>query len=346
MTVCRKILMISEIDISPKKLFLDQIPKLAKGFIRLGHDARLLSYTGIMAQLSPFKSRKINHRFYKEKTDEAVCKYAKEFQPDMVYIGFARGLDSQTVRQLRAALPLAVFFAWDGDPWPSNNTGRVELGCEMDVLFATNNGEFIQEYEKAGAKKCLFMPNLIDPDNDYRYKVNEKWRSNVLWTGKIQHSLGIKAGENDRQAVVQHIAELPDVKIFGCLDFPKISGIDYLYAISGARIGVSINAINNVSLYHSDRFTHYSACGSLVLAKRVPDTEQLMEDHKHVRYFDTEEECIELINWYLEHEKERQIIADAGMAHCHDNYNAQQIAKYILDALDKGEYEAPWGGFG
>lgn len=102
--------MISEIDISPKKIYLDQIPKLAKGFIRLGHEARQLSYTGVMAQLSPFKSRKINHRFYKEKTDAAVCRYAKEFQPDIVYIGFARGLDSQTVRQLRGALPSAVFL--------------------------------------------------------------------------------------------------------------------------------------------------------------------------------------------------------------------------------------------
>lgn len=216
----------------------------------------------------------------------------------------------------------------------------------MDVLFATNNGEFLKEYEKSGAKKCLFMPNLIDPDNDYRYKVSEQWRSDVLWTGKIQHSLGIKAGENVRQEVVNHLSEQPNVKTFGCLNFPKISGIDYLYAISGARIGVSINAINTVPLYHSDRFTHYSACGSLVLAKRVPDTEQLMEDRKHACYFDTKEECIDLVNWYLKHEKERQIIADAGMANCHNNYNAQRIAGYILDTLDTGEYKAPWGFFG
>lgn len=345
MTVCKKILMISEIDINPKKIYLDQVPKLAKGFIQLGHDVRQLSYTGVMAQLSPFKSRKINHRFYKDKTDEAVCKYAKVANPDFVYIGFARGLDRETVRKLRVALPTAVFFAWDGDPWPSNNLGRVELGCEMDVLFATNNGSFLKEYEEAGAKKCLFMPNLIDPDNDYRYKVNEKWRSNVLWTGKIQHRLGIKAGESVRQDVINSLVTLSNVKIFGCLGYPKISGMDYLHVISGAKIGISINSINNVSLYHSDRFTHYSACGSLVLAKRVPDTEQLMEDHKHVCYFDTKEECIDLVDYYLKNDRERRRISDEGMLYCHENFNAIKIAGHILDALEVGGYKATWGEF-
>jgi len=339
----RKILLISEANIKPDKLYVDQMPKLAKGLIRSGHDVRQLSYTSILAQLSPFKSRSISQRFYKARVDEKICDFAKHYNPDIVFIGFSRGLDVNTVRALREASPSAVFIGWDGDPWPMNNIGRVELGCELDILFATNNGSFLEDYKRHGAKKCLFLPNLIDPDNEYRYSVGGEWNSDVLWTGKVQHSPGIEAGEVVRQNVLARFAGQPRVSIYGCLGYPQISGIDYLHAISGARIGISVNAINTVSLYHSDRFTHYSACGAMVLAKRVPDTELLMEHKKHVCYFDDEDECKDLVSWYLQHESERKKIAEAGMAYCHENFNAVRVTGYMLDAVETGQYKAPWG---
>jgi hypothetical protein len=189
------------------------------------------------------------------------------------------------------------------------------------------------------------MPNLIDPDNDHRYAVGPKWHSDVLWTGKVQHSSGIESGETSRQEVLNQVAKLPGTRIYGCLGHSHIGGIDYLHAVSGATIGISINAINSVPLYHSDRFTHYSACGTMVLAKRVPDTDLLMEDKKHVRYFETAEECLDLARWYLDHEPERRQIAGAGMAYCHANFNAVKIAGYILEVIETGGYRAPWGAF-
>lgn len=341
----RRILLIShETDIKPK-IQSDPVPKMAKGFIRLGNDVRQISYTSTMAQQSPFKSRKINQHFFKNKTDDVLCKYVKHYQPDIIFIGFSRGLNKETVQKLRIAAPKAVFFGWDGDPWPSNNLGRIEVGCELDILFATNNGSFLDEYRQQGAKHCLFLPNLIDSDIDRRYETDNHWRSDILWTGKAQHQTSADANDTSRKTILNLIIKRKNTKIYGCLDYPKISGIDYFKAISGAKIGISINAVNTVPLYHSDRFTHYSAAGTMVIAKRVPNTELLMKDKKHVCYFDTEEECMELADWYLKHEKEQQKIAEAGMAYCHANYNATQIAGYILDTIDKGEYDAPWGKF-
>ncbi len=103
--------------------------------------------------------------------------------------------------------------------------------------------------------------------------------------------------------------------------------------------------INSVSLYHSDRFTRYSTCGTMVLAKRVPDTNLLMEDKVCVRYFDEPQECFELADWYSAHENERKKIADSGMEHCHTCFNSVNIADYILDLIETGQYQAPWGAF-
>ena len=341
----RKILIVSDVTNKPKFLYLDQMPKLAKGFIRLGHDVRQLSYCGLLSQLSHFKSRSLSSYFFKRKVDETLCRYAKHYDPHIIFIGFAKYFDAATVRLLRQAAPSAVFVGFDGDPWPGKNAGRIETARELDILLATNNGSFLEEYRQAGVKKCVFMPNCCDPDIEYRYSVNEGWRSDILWTGKVQHKAGLNTGETLRQDVLGVLADHPRTKLYGCMGRPEVEGLDYLHAISGAKIGISINAINSIPLYHSDRFTHYTACGTMILAKRVPNTDLLMEDKKYVAYFDTPQECLELANWYLAHEDERQKVADAGMERCHVHFNSVKVAGYILELVEKGHYKAPWGSF-
>jgi spore maturation protein CgeB len=78
------------------------------------------------------------------------------------------------------------------------------------------------------------------------------------------------------------------------------------------------------------------------VASRVPKTELLYEDYKHLRYFDSNEECVELIKYYLKNEQERKEIAAGGMAHAHENFNCQRIAKDMVDFLATGTYDAPW----
>jgi hypothetical protein len=341
----KKILIISDTNYKPMKMYLDQMPKLAKGFIRLGHDVRSLSYCSILSQLSPFKSRSFSSLLFKHKTDAIIARYAKHYKPDIIYISFAKYLDKATLSLLREAVTSAVFVGGDGDPWPDREKGRIETACGLDILLATNNGSFLDDYRRAGIKKCVFMPNMCDPDIDHRYQVDETWKSNVLWTGTIQHGVGMADGDQMRRQVISLLSEKPKVRIYGCLGRPKVEGLDYLNAISGAKIGIAINAINSISLYHSDRLTHYTACGTMVLAKRVPDTERLMADKIHVRYFDEPAECMELADWYLAHEDERKKIADSGMEHCHTCFNSVKIAQYIVDLADTGQYKAPWGTF-
>ncbi len=338
----RKILIISDAANRPKAIYIDQVPKLAKGFIRLGHDVRCLNYNGILSELSAFKSRSLTRFFYKNKTDKIICHYAKQYIPDIVIIAFPRAFNKVSLERLKERLSSPVFVGIDGDLWPGRNPGRIDLAKSLDVLLATNNGSSLDEYRRTGIKKCVFMPNVCDPDVEYRHETAPKYRCDILWTGKVRHRGG---GDTLRQDILRLLSNRVGARLYGCLDQPQIGGIDYLYAISGAKIGISINADNSIPLYHSDRFTHYAACGTMVLAKRVPDTDLLMQDKKHVVYFDTIQECMELANWYLAHDSERRQIADAGMERCHTCFNSVKIAGYMLDVIDKGEYNSPWGVF-
>lgn len=337
----KRILIISDVKSKPMKMFVDQTPKLAKGFIRLGHDIRIFSYSSLLSELSIFKSKRISEIFYKSRVDELLIKQIKNYQPDIVFINFPKALDVKTVTLIKYAAPEAVLIGEDGDPWPKlQKDNRIETAKKLDILIATNDGQFLQDYRDAGVPLCVFMPNMIDPDTDHWYEVGSEWEKDILWTGKTKHHAD--TSETLREELVLKLATLKNCAIYGGEGYPKIGGFDYLYAISGAKIGVNVNAINSIRFYHSDRLTHYLACGTFVLAKRVPDTDMLFKDGVHIKYFDTVDEFFELADWYLKHDEERKKIADAGMQRAHSEFNSVKIAGYILDLIEKGKYNASW----
>lgn len=340
MQKAKRIFIIADIKHKPIKMFLDPMPKLAKGFIRLGNDVRLFSYCGALSEVSPFKSKTFAKRFFKSRVDELLAGQVKNYEPDIVYVSFAGALDAETILHLREAAPNAVFIGSDFDPWPKLHPGKIEIAKKLDILTATNDGEFLQDYSKAGVNRCVFMPNMSDPDVEYRYDVGPEWETDILWTGTAKHRAG--SGQTLREELVNRLAQWSNCTLYGCFGRPQIGGINYLYAISGARIGVSVNAVNSVRLYHSDRLTYYLSCGTFVLAKRVPDTELLFKDGVHLRYFDTTGEFFDLVDWYLNHEAERGKIADAGMHRVHKLFNCERIAKCILDLIETGTYDPPW----
>jgi hypothetical protein len=81
MVQAKRIFIVSDISHKPIKMFLNQSPKLAKGFMQLGHDARIFSYCNVLAQASPFKSKTITRRLYKSKVDELLAEQIKNYKP-------------------------------------------------------------------------------------------------------------------------------------------------------------------------------------------------------------------------------------------------------------------------
>jgi len=335
---------VSDLRLDAVQIFKNKTVKLAKGFIRLGHDVRFFSYYETALGLSPIKNRVFARLFCKNKVDKLLTRAIVNYRPDIIFMSFVRLLDAETVERMREAAPKAVFIGLDGDPWPELHPGRIETAKKLDILIAANDGQFLQTYRDAGVPKCFFMPFPCDPDIDHRYDVEDKWKTDILWTGLIRHDPKRYPAEELRYELVSRLSQMPGCAVYGCCGRPHIGGMNYYYAISGARIGLSINADNNVRLYHSSRPTHYLSCGTFVLAKRVPDTDLLFKDGVHLRYFDTVDEFFELADWYLKHEDERKKIADAGMKWAHQQFNCVKIASLILDLVEKGSYDAPWTG--
>ncbi len=340
MTKAKRIFIVEDKKDFTHKIFLSGIRKTTKGFMRLGHDVYAFDYGGAFWNVAPVMSKIISRKWCKSKVDEVLVRQLKSYNPDIVYISFANFIDVDTIALIRQAVPNAFLFGFDGDPYPELQTNRVPVGSKLDLMFATNNGKWLDEYRKAGVR-AAFMPNPCDPDIEFRYDVDDKWKTDILFTGQLKQHRKYPT-DPTRHQLVSKLAGMKNCTFYGCLGRPKIGGINYQYAISGAKMAVNVNVASDVSLYHSDRLTHYLACGTLALAKRVPDSDLMFKDGVHIKYFDTADEFFELADWYLKHESERQKIADAGMARVHSEFNGTKIAQYMLETIEKGSYKAPW----
>ena len=341
MAKAKRIFFVADTKEFTDKLLKNEVRRLFKGLIRLGHDTQVFNYRAGLYWEAPLMSRILSKKRCKHHVDKLLIKQVKNYNPDIVYIGFANFLDAETVKLIRQAAPTAFFIGREGDMWPELHKGRVETTTELDILLTPYDGKGIDPYKNAGVR-CIFVPNTCDPDIEYRYNVCDKWKSDILFTGQTRYKHKRYPTEDLRYQLLVRLADMKTCALYGCLGRPRIGGINYLYAISGAKIGLSINAINSIRFCHSDRLTTYLSCGTFVLAKRVPDSDLLFKDGLHLRYFDTAEEFFDLADWYLNHEDERIKIANAGMEHVHAEFNCVKIAKYTMDVIESGSYKAPW----
>ncbi len=340
---CKRIFLIADFkDESPQSIRISQ-RMWVKGLIRADCDVQRFSYRNILTQFNPFSGkhfRRFMPGFVKRYTDGLLAEQIAAYYPDVVFILSMKYLTPQTVKVIRTAAPDAVIVGRDEDPFPEKNPERLAIASLCDMVVNTSAGKFLAEYKKAGVPKCAFLPNICDPDIQCRYEVAEKWKADIIFTGKPTHRRLGQTG--DRYDLIERIAKSPNCRVYGAFGVPRVEGLDYFYALSGAKIALSINITNDIPLYHSDRLVNCLSCGTFTLAKRVPDTELLFEDNKHLRYFDTADEFFELADWYLKHEDEREKIAAAGMEHAHKEFNCTKIAKHLMDLIETGDYDAPW----
>lgn len=326
-------------DESPQSIRIER-RRWVKGFVRLGHDVQRFSYRNMMVQSSLIKSKKFAKKFAKKGADKILLEQVKAYHPDIVFILNAKYLDHDTISAMRQVAPGAVFVGRDNEPFPEKIPGRIRTSKELDIVVAANAGRFLRSYKEAGIGLCAFIPNPCDADIQRPYEVDDKWKSDIIFTGKVKHS-GIDQ-DIERYNLLMRLSKMPNAKLYGCFENPKVDGIEVFYAISGAKIALSINIANDVRLYHSDRPVNCLACGTFTLAKRVPDSDLLFQDGVHLKYFDTTNEFFELVDWYLQHDLEREKIAKAGMQRAHSEFNCDKLAQHVLDLIEKGRYDAPW----
>ena len=132
---------------------------------------------------------------------------------------------------------------------------------------------------------------------------------------------GAKALKRSSPILGRHHGELWGLDMYNALARSKVT--------LNRHINVASNYANNMRLYEA------TGVGSLLLTDRKDNLGELFEIGKEIAVYSSQEEAAEMIDYYLKHPSEREIIAKAGQARTLKEHTYKDRMRELMLILDR-----------
>lgn len=250
------------------------------------------------------------------------------FQPDLVIYGLKDMIKRSDWREeLKARLPSTVFVIWYGD-YRDQTTTQISANCsEVDAMFVSNNAQ--EEYYKAKWKvpAVHFLPLGSEPiPSPHKSKLYD---FPFVFIG----SQITGAPFHERASVIEKFKVHDNLTIINSFEAPVRKRIykEMPAIYSSARVCLDVSHFTNVAGYTSIRYWEIPAFWGFALTQRWPGCEEYYPPETRA-YFDTYEEAIELRDYYLQHDREREAMVHAAHKLSY-NYTYTQRFKTMFSLL-------------
>lgn len=189
---------------------------------------------------------------------------------------------------------------------------RLNKAKDFDFVFL-NQKWYFNEYKNAGIKKVFYLPHAAEPKAYPHFSIIKKW--DICFIGHLQD---VHKGNTVNLARVDFLdymfRKFPNF-YFGTRN-PAFPGVnlfeDAAKKFCQSKVVLNISIGNDVNM----RFFEVLCAGSFLLTNWVPELKSLRSrgliDGVHYRSYKTLRQAVSLTNYYLEHDKEREVIAKVG----------------------------------
>ena len=251
--------------------------------------------------------------------------------PDLVLI-YSKDIPYTVLEKINPRYQTAIFFP---DPDGPSDPKLIRYGALVDYLFITNKTH-LADLKGQGVKNPIYCMQGCDRDvHRVMATKNHKWASEVAFIGR--------PWQENRIILLQAINQKYDLKTWGaqwreygltCLKtrvYPK----EYAKICYATKIILGCDQSFELEGYFSNRTWITLGCGGFLLTNYNPGLEKIFTKGEHLEWYRNQEECLELIDYYLEHEDRRKQIAQNGyqFAHTHRTYDKviDEIISHIED---------------
>ena len=319
-------------------------------------DWDLGSYLERLLRDKGLESRAFAYRAFGDKAEanDRLLEAAAAYRPEVV-IGLKTELVApETVRALRRQGALVLL--WYVDCFDEHVPAWIApLFAEVDVFLTTAEG-MLPKYRALGPTPAywvyegVYLPAF--PPVELSAGLRKTYASPVAFIGNLFHppvadpTLALR-----RFRLLGTICERHGLKIWGqqgeanvlarwpfrrCPVIPWPAFHEEVVKICRAsEIVLGINTVNTVRRYFSNRTFLTLAAGGFHLTHYVPGLETMFDNHKHLVWYRSDEECLELIDYYLPREAARRKIAAEGRAWTRRRHGMRRQVNRILDIVER-----------
>jgi spore maturation protein CgeB len=276
--------------------------------------------------------RRMKRLIGRRMTQRLVRMRALRFRPDFIFLSKCLALELETVSQLVAQTPNAM---WYHDPQWYRDTDRPDIGHIVAVgrlastFFVTG---FEAEWRALGTN-AKFLPAAGDSGIRPVPPVS-KYASQVSFIGT--------GYDPSRAALLLDVARRYDVRVYGpgwerWRDALKwngrsVEGREFARVCSSSAISLGINpsrAAGGVT-YTSDRTWMVILAGAFYLGQGTPGVTQFLRDGEHCAWYTDADDCLARIGYYLGEPEVRERIRKQGERFVRANHTYDQRVANLL----------------
>ncbi len=267
---------------------------------------------------------------------------AKEFKPDLIWFDKALLVSPNTLRHLKRLekTPLLIHYSPDDIMNPDNQSRYYLESIPLYDLHITTKTLNINELKELGAGEVYFMDNCYYPNLHRPVQVSAVDRKtygekigfigtyeadrakSMLEIAKAGYQVRIWGGGWDNRDYIRH----PNLRV----ENRVLRGEEYVRAICSIDINLCFLRKANRDK-QTTRSAEIPACGGFMLAERTDEHLRLFKEGWEAEFFESDQESLGKIKYYLEHDDKRRLIAQKGHERCiNSGYSNQERIKEML----------------
>jgi spore maturation protein CgeB len=301
----------------------------------MGHDVHFFDRAGSLLDSVPIISPK-------KRRMERLQRRVAEIDPDLVFIVKGYELDRTLVESLRERSD-AVIANWNPDNPFMFRSEKHRADNYLDALQAYDLvfiwGDFLfNRLRKEGASDVRFLPFASDPRIHHPAESDSEYEAEVVFLGHWSEK---------RQRMVEAITDI-DLAVYGDKWWQKnllnadvrgriegdpVRGEAYSVAMSSADLVLNVVG-DHAGPEHNMRTFEIPAAKRPMLTNRTEGQERFFTDGEEAIMYDDPEHLAELVEYYLDADKERERIAERGHEVAR-NHTYTDRMETVLDASRK-----------
>lgn len=299
---------------------------LAKGFAKNGCQNKIISLCQIK----------------KKEQEKKLKNIIEEFKPDFIFTeGHAVGIHQPSFFKCLKEMNIPLFYWAIEDPVHLNWIS-LPYAQHSTIVFTTAI-ECVEKYEKKGIKAdtLLFACN---PEFHKKTAIHHEYKHDLAFVGS-NYDIRYDAA---RQLIIPLIEKDYDIKVWGLWWQDKkrpVTIADKYYGgllayeelakvYSSTKIVLGLHCDASSLTQSSMRTYEVMGCGAFYLSQYTKAHEHLFNYGQHLVWSKSKEETLKLVDYYLQHEKERKKIGLQGQEYVYKHHTYTQRAEKVLNIAE------------